>query len=53
MTTTVYTPPQLPVTTRIYGLPTDDTGSEIYEPADVLFAGDLHIAGTVPTVAVA
>jgi len=54
MATEIYTPPQLLDGTKIYSPPDDQTGSETYEdPNKVLFVGDAHIAGTIPTATVA
>ena len=54
MATEVYQPPQdLKATTVVYGLDTGN-GTEVYEdPNDTLFAGEIQIAGQVPTVVVA
>jgi hypothetical protein len=54
MATEIYTPPQLLGGTKIHVPPDDQTGSTIYEdPNKVVFAGDFHIAGTIPTATVA
>jgi len=54
MATEIYTPPQLLDGTKIYVPPDDQTGSETYEdPNKVVFKGDTHIAGTIPTATVA
>jgi len=52
MATEIYQPPQeLPVTTVVYGALTDTTGSVVYEdPNDVVFVGDLRLAGNRPTI---
>jgi hypothetical protein len=55
MATEIYTPPQeLPVTSKIYGLPFDDSGSTVYEdPNKVTFVGDVSLVGHEPTATVA
>ena len=46
MATEIYQPPQPTVTTVVYGLGTDVTGSTVYDdPNDVVFVGDLHLIG--------
>ena len=55
MATEIYTPPQeLPVTSVVYGLLTDTTGSSVYEdPNKVLFTGDVQAVGQDVTIVVA
>jgi len=56
MATEIYTPPQeLPVTSKVYSIPTDTTGSTVYEdPNKVLFLGDVQAVGqTIADVTVA
>lgn len=54
MATEIYTPPaELPITSRVYRLPWDGTGTVTYEdPNKVLFLGDVQIVGNKPTVVV-
>jgi hypothetical protein len=54
MATEIYQPMQPTVTTVVYGLGTDVTGSSVYDdPNDVVFAGDLHLAGQNVSIEVA
>jgi hypothetical protein len=52
MATEIYTPPQeLPITSKIYGLTFDDSGSTVYEdPNKETFVGDVSLVGQAPTV---
>jgi hypothetical protein len=52
MATEIYQPPQeMPPTTKVYSLPTESTGTVVYEdPNDILFLGDIQFVGREPTL---
>ena len=54
MATEIYPPPQILGSTKIYSIPSDTTGSSIYEdPNKVIFIGNISIASVKPTATVA